>query len=184
MLRFKSHWPKLLMKWNKVKFGRNLTLKGYPYIFRRGSGTIEIGENVTVNSDPMSNMLGMTQRTYIVNRGKGCIKIGNRVGISGATVYAWDRVEIGDGTIIGTGTKIMDTDFHPVDPQARLEGRHAEATKSAPVVIGKNVFIGCNCIILKGTQIGDNCTVGAGSVVSGTYGDGQIIAGNPARVIR
>lgn len=51
-------------------------------------------------------------------------------------------------------------------------------------IIGNNVFIGMNSIILMGTQIGNNVIVGAGSVVSGSIPDNVVIAGNPARIIR
>lgn len=51
-------------------------------------------------------------------------------------------------------------------------------------VIGNNVFIGMNSIILMGTHIGNNVIVGAGSVVHGNIPDNVVIAGNPARVIR
>lgn len=82
----------------------------------------------------------------------------------------------------GTG-KIIDNDFHPIDPEERLSGT-LDHLKTKPVVIGKNVFIGCNSIILKGTVLGDNCVVGAGSVVSGTYEPSSVIAGNPAKVVK
>lgn len=49
--------------------------------------------------------------------------------------------------------------------------------------IGDNVFIGVNSTILMGTHIGNNSIVGAGAVVSGTYPDNMVIAGNPARVV-
>jgi len=49
--------------------------------------------------------------------------------------------------------------------------------------IGDNVFIGMNAIILMGAHIGNNSIVGAGAVVSGTYDDGVVIAGNPGKVI-
>lgn len=49
--------------------------------------------------------------------------------------------------------------------------------------IGDNCFIGMNSIILMGTHIGNNCIVGAGSVVSGSYPDDVVIAGNPAHII-
>lgn len=51
-------------------------------------------------------------------------------------------------------------------------------------MIGKNCFIGCNSIILKGTVLGDGCVVGAGAVVCGKFEDNCVIAGNPAKVIR
>lgn len=51
-------------------------------------------------------------------------------------------------------------------------------------IIGDNVFIGMNTIIMMGTHIGNNVIVGAGSVVSGSFPDNVVIAGNPARIIR
>lgn len=56
--------------------------------------------------------------------------------------------------------------------------------ESKKTIIGNNVFIGMNSIILMGTQIGNNVIIGAGSVVSGHIPDGVVAAGNPARVIR
>ena len=51
-------------------------------------------------------------------------------------------------------------------------------------VIGDNVFIGVNSIILMGSHIGNNVIVGAGSVVSGNIPDNVVVSGNPAKVIR
>ena len=45
----------------------------------------------------------------------------------------------------------------------------------APVTIGDNSWIGCNVVILRGTSIGKNCIVGAGSVLKGTYPDNSVI---------
>lgn len=50
-------------------------------------------------------------------------------------------------------------------------------------VIGENVFIGMNSIILMGANIGDNVIIGAGSVVSGRIPPNSVCAGNPARAI-
>ena len=60
---------------------------------------------------------------------------------------------------------------------------HCMLLKSGMTEIGDNVFIGMNAIVLMNTHIGNNCIVGAGSVVSGTFGDNVVIAGNPARVV-
>ena len=56
--------------------------------------------------------------------------------------------------------------------------------EAGKTIIGDNVFIGMNSIILMGTHIGDNVIIGAGSVVSGYIPNNCVAAGNPARVIR
>lgn len=182
MFKFNSYLPRLFFQLNGVKYGRRLVLHGWPFIFRFPAASIEIGEGCTINSGFFSNLLGLYQRTIMVAKGNAKIKIGSNTGISGATIYAWEDIGIGDNCIIGANVKIFDTDFHPVDTDERLRGK-LDAVKTKPVKIGNNVFIGVNAIILKGTELGDNCVVGAGSVVSGKFGAGEIIAGNPARPI-
>jgi acetyltransferase-like isoleucine patch superfamily enzyme len=51
------------------------------------------------------------------------------------------------------------------------------------IKIGNNVFIGNSCTILPNTIIGDNCIVGAGSVVRGKFPDNSVIIGNPAKLV-
>ncbi|MFS0774807.1 acyltransferase [Neobacillus sp. 3P2-tot-E-2] len=179
-----SNWFKLLMKATKVKYGKNLLLKGVPIIFNKSGAKLTIGDNVTINSSFLSNLVGLYQRTIIVTRTSGAeIHIGNNVGISGATIYARKSIKIGDNTNIGGNAKILDNDFHPLEIEARnADIKEKIATK--PIVIGKNCFIGCNTLILKGTTLGDGCVVGAGAVVSGKFEENSVIAGNPARVIK
>jgi acetyltransferase-like isoleucine patch superfamily enzyme len=55
---------------------------------------------------------------------------------------------------------------------------------SKPVVIGKNCFIGANAILMPGVTLGDSVIVGAGSVVTRSFGDNIIISGNPANIIK
>lgn len=186
-----SNWFKILMKITKVKYGKNLLLKGAPVIFNKSGANLTIGDNVTVKSSFLSNLIGLYSRTIIVTRTPGAeIIIGNNVGISGATIYARSRIEIGENTCIGGNTKILDNDFHPIEVEARNRllndhnGGDSELVPSKPIKIGKNCFIGCNSIILKGTVLGAGCVVGAGAVVSGKFEDNCVIAGNPARVIK
>lgn len=183
MKRPSSLLPKLFLKVNEIKYGNGLKLYGWPFIFRLKKASIEIGENVSINSNFFSNLLGLYQRTIIVAKNEGRIRIGNRVGISGATIYAWDSIEIGDDTRVGANVKIVDTDFHPVDPEERLKGNNA-SSGCRPIRIGKNVFIGMNSLIVKGTVIGDNSVVGAGAVVHGEFPANCVIAGNPARIVK
>lgn len=179
-----SNWYKILLKFMKVKFGQKLLLKGAPVIVNKKGATISIGKNVTIKSSFLSNLIGLYSRTIIVTRNKEAkIIIGNNVGISGATIYARNSIEIGDNTLIGGNAKILDNDFHPLEVEER-NNDNKEKILSKPIKIGNDCFIGCNSIILKGTELGEGCVVGAGSVVSGKFEKRSVIAGNPAKVIR
>jgi len=183
MLKFKSNYFKVFMKFNKVQYGDNLNLIGLPVIFKQKKAELTIGDNCTIKSDFLSNLVGLYQRTIIVAREEGKIHIGNNVGISGATIYSKESIKIGDYTNIGGNVKILDHDFHPIEAEARKRNDMTMVGKRA-IIIGENVFIGCNSIVLKGTEIGDNSVVGAGSVVSGKFPANVVIAGNPARIIK
>lgn len=186
-----SNWFKLAMKATKVQYGRKLLLKGIPVIFNKGGAQLTIGDNCVIKSSFLSNLVGLYSRTIIVTRIPGAyIHIGNNVGISGATIYARKGISIGDNTAIGGNVKILDNDFHPLDWETRNRylldpnGGDASVVPAREIKIGKNCFIGCNSIILKGTVLGDGCVVGAGAIVSGKFEDNCVIAGNPAKVIR
>ena len=187
-----SNWFKLILKLTHVTYGQNLLLKGVPVIFNSKGATLSIGDNVTIKSSFLSNLVGLYSRTIIVTRAPGAvIHIGNNVGISGATIYARKGITIGDNTCVGGNVKAIDNDFHPIDVEDRIrllnDAHGGDATDLIPakeIHIGKNCFIGCNAIILKGTVLGDGCVVGAGAVVSGKFEDNCVIAGNPAKVIR
>ncbi len=186
-----SNWFKILMKATKVEYGKNLLLKGMPVIFNKNGAKLKIGDNVTIKSSFLSNLIGLYSRTIIVTRASGTvIKIGDNVGISGATIYARKGIYIGDNTCIGGNCKILDNDFHPIDAEDRLKllqdtyGGDSELISARKIYIGKNCFLGCNSIVLKGTVLGDGCVVGAGAVVSGKFEGNCVIAGNPAKVIK
>jgi Acetyltransferase (isoleucine patch superfamily) len=186
-----SNWYKLVMKASKVRFGKNLLLKGCPFIYNKKGAELTIGNNVTVKSSFLSNLVGLYSRTIIVTRAPGAyIRIGDNVGMSGVTIYARKGIEIGENTAIGGNTKILDNDFHPIEAETRNKllmdknGGDSDLIPAKPIKIGKNCFIGCNAIILKGTELGDGCVVGAGAVVSGKFEPDSVIVGNPARCIR
>lgn len=183
MFKMNCFVPRLMLKFQKIEYGKGIKLVGWPFIFRFPNASIRIGNRVTINSNFWSNFLGLYQRTIIVAKKSAQIVIGDKVGMSGCNIYAWDKIEIGDNTIIGANVKIVDNDFHPISPEARLADDYSVVSQK-PVIIGKNVFIGMNTLVLKGTEVGDNCVIGAGSVVSGKYPENCVIAGNPARVIK
>lgn len=77
---------------------------------------------------------------------------------------------------------MTDTDAHPMDYIARRNG--SEDTKSAPIVIEDDAWIGAQCIILKGVTIGARSIIGAGSIVTRSIPSDCVAAGNPCKVIR
>ena len=86
-----------------------------------------------------------------------------------------NKLIIGTHCGIGYNCLFMDTDFHHVNNDKKEE---------RGIIIGNNVWIGANCIILKNVILGNNVIVGAGSVVTKSFPDNVLIAGNPARIIK
>jgi acetyltransferase-like isoleucine patch superfamily enzyme len=93
---------------------------------------------------------------------------------------------VGDRVNIGGNVRIFDHDYHPLDHLVRRNSAQDPAEiKSHPVVIGDDVFIGTNAIILKGVHIGDRSVIGACAVVAlKNIPPDSLVAGNPARVLR
>lgn len=117
-----SNWAKILLKIFRVKYGKLLTLHGVPFIFNHKGASLRIGNNVTINSSFLSNLCGLYSRSIIVTRWRDAnIDIGDNVGLSGVTIYARKSVKIGDNTLIGANTKILDNDFHPIEVEKRIE---------------------------------------------------------------
>lgn len=148
-------------------------------------GEIAIGENFHCNNKLTSNSVGIFQPClFNISASGSRIVIGNNVGISGSTLNATKSITIGDNTIIGSGCLITDTDSHPILAEDRLRPDWPKYTKSKPIVIGKNVFVGARSIIMKGVTIGDGAVVGAGSVVTKDVPANAIVAGNPAKIVK
>lgn len=121
--------------------------------------------------------------TYLNNLGISCGKRTKFFDITRTSIDVsrpW-LLEIGDYCKITPNVTILTHDYSR-SVLRRVYGEIlAEAGKT---VIGNNVFIGMNSIILMGAKIGDNVIIGAGSVVSGTIPSNCVAAGNPAKVIR
>jgi acetyltransferase-like isoleucine patch superfamily enzyme len=159
----------------------NMDVRGKIYI--RNAGTIKIGGDICINNGEFPNPVGGSLHTIIDVAESGVLYIGNNVGMSNVEIVCQKHVSIGDNVLIGGGVKIFDSDFHPIHPNNR-HSKDIQLVNKADIIIEDNVFIGAYAIILKGTHIGKNSIVGAGSVVTKDIPDGEIWAGNPAKFIR
>lgn len=116
-------------------------------------------------------------------------KIGKGVFINfNLTVQDDAEVVIDDGCDFGPNVTIV-TPVHPMlaDERKRMRNERGEEKRlcyAKPVHVGKNCWICANTTILPGVTIGDNCVIGAGSVVTRDIPANSFAAGNPARVIR
>jgi acetyltransferase-like isoleucine patch superfamily enzyme len=164
-----------------AEVGKNFKVFGWLKLHIRPGSRIRIGDNVTINSCFLKNPVGGSLRTGIWVEKRGQLVIEDGAGISNSTIVCTNAVRIGTNSFVGGDCKIYDTDFHPIDFTERINNVEA---KSKAVDIGKGVFIGGHCIILKGAKIGDEAVIGAGAVVTGEIPSAEIWAGNPAKFIR
>lgn len=86
-------------------------------------------------------------------------------------------VTLGDGCQIGHNV-VFATLNHGIAPEDRVH------TYPAPIVLGKNVWVGSNATILQGVTVGDNAIIAAGAVVTKDVPADTIVGGVPAKVIR
>lgn len=105
------------------------------------------------------------------------LRLGRRVVLSeGVVLDARDRITVGDDCRLSAQCQLQ---TGSLEEQGRPR-RH----RSAPVVLGENVWIAAGAIVLPGVHVGDGAIVAAGAVVTRDVPAGAVVAGVPARVIR
>lgn len=144
---------------------------------------VKIGDDCALCSGA-SHGIETTSGSKINVKDGAQLVIGQHTGMTNVTIQCHQSVTIGDYVNIGAGCMIFDTDFHSLDWRDRKDGTDIAKRKKSPVVIKDLAFIGAHSIILKGVTIGEKAIVGAGSVVAKDVPDGEVWAGNPARLIK
>jgi len=107
--------------------------------------------------------------------------LGEHVGLNGTTIVSRRKISIGNNTMIGPNTIIADHDSHATWPPS---DRWTKSGEVAEVIIEHDVWIGMNCIILKGVRIGSGSIIAAGSIVIRDVAPNSLYAGNPAKKIK
>jgi acetyltransferase-like isoleucine patch superfamily enzyme len=183
-LKFLHAWSLLWLKYIQLKFPLlkiegKIQVMGIPVFEIHGNAVIKQGNSFV--SLTRFNPVGLTKRCNIYVGKKGQLLINATNGFSGVSIVCWDRITIGSGCGFGGNVSMWDTDFHGIIHTDRV---NMEAVKTAPIIIGNNVWVGANCMILKGVEIGDRSVIGAGSLVNKKIPAGEIWAGNPIKFIR
>lgn len=116
-------------------------------------------------------------------------RIGNRFfGNFNLTIQDDAPVEIGDDCNFGPNVTIV-TPVHPMLPDERKKlydenGVPRRVCYAKPVKIGNDCWFGANVVVCPGVTIGENCVIGAGSVVTRDIPENVVAVGNPCRVLR
>lgn len=110
------------------------------------------------------------------------IKVGKKLFVNrNVNIVARASITIGDNVLIGPNT-VLNSGSHLYSDATRLI--RDQGHKSAPIIVGNDVFIGGNVFVLPGVTIGDGAVIGAGSVVSKDVEAFTVVAGTPAKIIK
>jgi acetyltransferase-like isoleucine patch superfamily enzyme len=159
-----------IKNYNKFSIGDNSSLGKLITLKISKHSEINIGENCNIES------------LTILEAQKGNIIIGNNFSLNQFSVIrAYGNVSIGDGVRIGPATQIMSVNHIFEDKNKYI---YEQGIKGEGIIIGNNVWIGSNTLILDGVKIGNNSIIGAGSLISKDVPENVLIVGNPQRIIR
>lgn len=118
---------------------------------------------------------------YLETTGEGKITLGENVRVNaGCFIVSYEEVSIGRDCLIGEYVSIRDAD-HGIEPDRPIR---TQPHISAPIEIGRDVWIARGSVILKGVRIGDGAVVAANSVVTKDAPSMAVVGGVPARVIK
>ncbi|HWE51148.1 MAG TPA: acyltransferase [Bryobacteraceae bacterium] len=144
----------------------------------QGSGDLILGDNVTVDGRcTFAFAARYSDRPTLI------IGSNTRIGHSNSFTIG-KEIRVGSHCLFAGNVTVFDSSGHPTDPTRRYLGYPSDPDRVRPVVIGDNVWIGSNVIILPGVRIGDNSVVAAGSVVRDEVSANTLVSGNPAQRVR
>ena len=168
---------------SNLLIGENFAALGFMDVRLQKSSIINIGHDVLFRNRTIDNFVGIYKRSSICVLREAILNIGENTGFSNVSIFCSKKIIIGKYCNFGGNVSIWDTDFHPLDYIKRRNNDESSII-SKPIFIGDDVFIGANCIVLKGVNIGNRSIIGAGSVVTGTIPPDEVWAGNPAKFIK
>lgn len=149
--------------------------RAYSWLYINGPGKVVIGDNVS------TEISFLRSPSILTHLPESEVRIGKGSYLGGVRISCVNRVEIGDESLLGSVT-VIDSDIIP-NVTTRIDSEWKRRF-SSPVRIGKYFWAGTNSFILKGSDIGDECVLGAGSVIiDKAFPDRSLLMGNPVRRI-
>lgn len=171
----------ILSKRKDVTFLEDTSIYWKSKLYTKNGGKIQVGNNCKIGTSERGYHAGMPFfTTLLVDRKDALIKIGDNCRLNGVYVHAQKFISIGNNCVMASGVNIIDSNGHETNSNNRTIGRD----QPGDIIIGNNVWIGLNAIILKGTYIGDNSIIAAGSVVKGNFPQNSLITSNTKCIVK
>jgi acetyltransferase-like isoleucine patch superfamily enzyme len=153
--------------YERIVLGRGCKIHADASVDASRSPGVRCGDKVTLN------------RYAYIQGGAGGVRLGDRVEINNfSIVNGTGGVDIGDDTLIGPGVRIISYQHQT----ARGRTIREQPVEAKPVRIGRDCWLGANCVILAGVSIGDGAVIAAGAVVRDDVPAFAVVAGVPARI--
>lgn len=136
-------------------------------------------------AEMIRRLLGRTGKQFIIEQPFYCdygynIEIGENFFMNfNCAILDGAKITFGDNVFVAPNCGFY-TAGHPL----QVEPRNRGLEYAYPIRVGNNVWIGAQVCVLPGVTIGDNCVIGAGSVVTKDIPANSLAVGNPCRVIR
>jgi acetyltransferase-like isoleucine patch superfamily enzyme len=138
------------------------------HLWVQSGGTLALGRRVWLRTECGPNFITVAEGARV--------ELGARCLINGAMLHANLGIRMGDDSMMGFGSRVLDSDFHHIDIHT--------PERSSPVTIGERVWIASDVTVLQGVTIGDDVVIGARSVVTHDIPSGVLAIGHPAKPVR
>jgi acetyltransferase-like isoleucine patch superfamily enzyme len=159
-----------------IHFGKNVTIEQNTRIDGYAYEKIILSNNVRIGA--FSNL---TCTSHMSKYGRG-LKMGENSAIGDFTHFgASGGIEIGEDVIMGSYISFH-SENHNFNDKERLIREQGVTSKG--IKLGNNIWVGAKVTFLDGCIIGDNCVIAAGAVVNGTFPNGVVIGGVPAKILK
>jgi acetyltransferase-like isoleucine patch superfamily enzyme len=154
----------------RIEIGARVATERQPgnHLWVQAGGSLSIGDDAWLRTEHAENRLTVFPGGRLV--------VGARALLNGAMLHAKCEIEIGEDSMLGFGSRVFDSDLHPLDVST--------PERSLPVRIGARVWVASDVTILRGVSIGDDVAIGARSVVTRDLPSRVLAVGSPAKPIR